>query len=160
MFATIDSPTLLGAAAVISALGGMISTVMALRKSRNEEHEECLEHLKECRAEAEKLAKELHDLKMGERVRSSTILATVGAAGFLGAGGLAAAAISQSNAPPPQKTVTVDVGTGATGPTGPPGPPGPKGDPGTFECLDGYVPGILVLNAPGGQTKIYTCIEQ
>lgn len=92
-------------------------------------------------------------------MRTSTILATVGAGAFLGAGGLAAAAISQSGAPAPTKTVTINVATGATGPQGPPGPPGPKGDPGTFECLAGYSPGILVINHPGGQTKVYTCLE-
>ena len=96
-------------------------------------------------------------------MRASTILATVGAAGFLGAGGLAAAAISQS-APPPTKTVTVNIPTSATGPQGPPGPPGPKGDtgpqgPAGLECLQGYSPGILVINAPGGQVKSYTCLE-
>ena len=93
-------------------------------------------------------------------MRASTIYATVGAAGFLGAGGLAAAAVSSSGAPPPQTTVTVDIPTTATGPQGPPGPPGPKGDPGTFECLQGYVPGVLVINSPGGHTRLYTCIGQ
>ena len=87
-------------------------------------------------------------------MRASTIYATVGAAGFLGAGGLAAAAVSSSGAPPPQKTVTINVATGAQG------PPGPKGDPGTFECLSGFVPGVLVINHPGGQTSIYTCVNQ
>jgi hypothetical protein len=27
-----------------------------------------------------------------------------------------------------------------------------------MQCIAGYSPGILVLNSPGGQTKIYTCI--
>jgi hypothetical protein len=51
--------------------------------------------------------------------------------------------------------------------TGPAGPPGPKGDTGAtgpagpagLDCLTGYNPGILVIDHPGGQTKIYTCIE-
>jgi hypothetical protein len=60
----VDSPTLLGLAAVVSALGGLISTILALRKSRSEEHEECLERLKEARAESERLAKELHELRI------------------------------------------------------------------------------------------------
>ena len=45
-------------------MGGVASTVMALRKSRTEETTACLEHLKEARAESERLAQELHELKM------------------------------------------------------------------------------------------------
>lgn len=92
-------------------------------------------------------------------MKRSTIFATVGAAGFLSAGGLAAAAVSQSSAPAPTKTVTVNIPTTTTGPQGPPGPQGPAGPAGGFECLDGYSPGILVINSPGGQTKVYTCLE-
>ena len=65
VFAIDQGATLLGIAAVISAVGGLASTMMALRKSRSEEHEHALEQLKECRAEAERLAQELHRLKMG-----------------------------------------------------------------------------------------------
>jgi hypothetical protein len=57
-------PTLLGAAAILSAVGGTVSTIMALRKSRTEEHEHALEELAKCRAESERLAAELHDLRM------------------------------------------------------------------------------------------------
>ena len=82
-----------------------------------------------------------------------------------GSGYLVSTALSQG-APAPTRTVTVDVG----GP-GPPGPPGPQGErgppasralpgpPGDFSCLAGYTPGILVLNTPGGQMRIYTCLE-
>lgn len=62
----LDNPTLLGIAAVVSALGGLGSLVMALRKSHDEEHQLCLERLKEVRAESEKLAKELHELRMSD----------------------------------------------------------------------------------------------
>jgi hypothetical protein len=48
---------------------------------------------------------------------------------------------------------------GATGPPGPPGPAGPKGDPGSVTCPTGFVPGKLVINHPGGQTTIFTCLE-
>ena len=60
----VDQPTLLGIAAIVTATGGIASTIMALRKSRSEDHEACLEHLRESRAEAEALAAELHALKM------------------------------------------------------------------------------------------------
>jgi len=96
------------------------------------------------------------------RIRASHVYAAVASTGFLAAGGLAAVAIAQAgSAPAPTKTVTVNVGT-ATGPQGPPGPPGPKGDTGPaggFQCLAGYNPGILVINHPGGQTRVYTCLE-
>jgi hypothetical protein len=64
VFAALDSPTLLGLAAAISALGGLFSTIMAMRKDRSEEHEKCLERLREARTESESLAKELHERKM------------------------------------------------------------------------------------------------
>lgn len=57
--------------------------------------------------------------------------------------------------------------TGARGPAGAVGPAGPKGDkgdagpqgpPGGVECPTGSVFGKLVINHPGGQTSIYTCI--
>jgi hypothetical protein len=63
--ATVSDPTLIGIAALVTATGGIASTIMALRKSRSEETTECLENLKKCREESERLAKELHDLKMG-----------------------------------------------------------------------------------------------
>jgi hypothetical protein len=56
--------TLLGVAAIVSAVGGIASTIMALRKSRDEEHLECLKQLKATRSESEAMAKELHDLKV------------------------------------------------------------------------------------------------
>ena len=101
-------------------------------------------------------------------------LLLAGTAGFLtaattGAGGIAV------------RTVTVNVG--ARGPAGPPGPQGPKGDTGArgeqgpqgpkgdtgdrgpqgpagLECPSGYEPGVLQLNAPGGQTRIWTCLTK
>lgn len=60
----VDQPTLLGLAALVSAIGGIASTILALRKSRSEEHVQCLEQLKETREEAERLAAELHQMKM------------------------------------------------------------------------------------------------
>jgi len=80
----------------------------------------------------------------------------------------------------PVRTVTVNVGRGEQGPPGPPGPRGPqgapgavgdrgpKGDPGDrgpagpagMECPADYEAGVLVLNAPGGQTPIWTCLRR
>ena len=68
----------------------------------------------------------------------------------------------------PAKTVTINVATGPTGPkgdAGPPGPPGPKGDigptgpTGGVNCPSGFTQGLLVINHPGGQTSIWTCLK-
>lgn len=88
-----------------------------------------------------------------------TALALAGVTGFFAAGAIGIG--SQT----PTKTVTVNVGNGATGPAGPAGPPGPKGDPGPAgspgaeSCIAGSTFGALVINHPGGQTTIYTCIK-
>lgn len=50
---------------------------------------------------------------------------------------------------------------GPQGPAGPPGPPGSGGGGGGGPCEgapDGYAPGILVFNHPGGQVSIWTCL--
>lgn len=52
--------------------------------------------------------------------------------------------------------------TGPAGPVGPQGPPGEGGGTGGDVCSGapaGYSPGILQINAPGGQVKIWTCLE-
>jgi Collagen triple helix repeat (20 copies) len=93
-----------------------------------------------------------------------------------GAGYLGAVQIAEAQ-DEPVRTVTVDVATGPQGPPGPtgdPGPAGPKGETGEAGppgpqglpgvggvCAGappGYSAGILVLNAPGGQVRIWTCL--
>lgn len=85
------------------------------------------------------------------------IVAT-GAAGFV-----AAAALSAGTATEPSKTVTISLSngaTGATGPAGPTGPPGPAGTGGGADsCPTGSTFGELVINHPGGQVSILTCIK-
>jgi hypothetical protein len=60
--------TLLGVAAVVSAIGGAASTIWAIRKGRREErdtvNEQCRERLAIARKEAEECAEELHKLRM------------------------------------------------------------------------------------------------
>jgi hypothetical protein len=101
-----------------------------------------------------------------------------------GCGYFTATALGQNEEP--IRTVTVDVATGPPGPagpegeTGPPGPAGPEGEAGppgpegeagppgpqglpgvSGTCAGappGYSPGILILNAPGGQVRLWTCI--
>ena len=120
-------------------------------------------------------------------IPSSAFLA-LGAVSLVASGGLAAAAITQSSAPP-SRTVTLDIPTGgATGPTGAQGPKGDKGasgatgatgargaigatgargpagargatGPAGLECITGFSPAILVINAPGGQITQFTCLK-
>ena len=81
-------------------------------------------------------------------------LLIVGMALLAVSGGLTAFAFSATNQTP-TKTVTINVATGpqgATGLAGPPGPPGPE------NCPAGSTFGKLVINHPGGQTSILTCI--
>lgn len=117
------------------------------------------------------------------RPSRATLLLTSSLALAGGAGYLTSQAVGQGN-PPTGPTTTINVATGQTGPAGPPGPKGdtgpagPKGDtgpagpagppgpPGTgtspgggFVCPDGFTPGTLVINHPGGQTTIYTCLQ-
>jgi len=68
LVAVLEEPTLLGVAAILSSVGGLISTVVGVRRSKREEREkaenECFEKLKAVRLEAEEAANELHALKM------------------------------------------------------------------------------------------------
>jgi hypothetical protein len=92
-------------------------------------------------------------------MRASTALTVVGASAFLAAGGFGTAAVLAQGGP--TKTVTIDVGKGEkgdTGPQGPAGPAGPKGDPGGTTCPKGFEFGRLIINHPGGQVEIYTCM--
>ena len=56
--------TLLGIAACVSAVGGCVTSILAVRKARSEEEQACIEKLREARAEGERVAAELHELKM------------------------------------------------------------------------------------------------
>jgi Collagen triple helix repeat (20 copies). len=96
----------------------------------------------------------------------------------LGAGYLTATQLS-SGAESAAVTTTITISNGATGPQGPQGeqgppgprgpigetgPTGPQGPPGSGgDICSGapanFHPGFLVINHPGGQTTIYTCLK-
>lgn len=103
-------------------------------------------------------------------------LALAGASGFLTSqalsGGSSAAA----------RTETITLTNGGPGPTGPAGPRGARGpvgvtgergvtgEPGAtgpqgpagqggVPCPDGFSPGFLVINHPGGHVTLYSCLE-
>ena len=59
----------------------------------------------------------------------------------------------------PTRTVTVSVENGATGPQGPKGEPGPPGPAGSISCPKGFSEGDLVINHPGGQVTLFTCLK-
>jgi hypothetical protein len=90
-------------------------------------------------------------------------LIVVGALILAGSSGfLAATALGIGNQEAPTRTVTLNIETGPTGPAGPIGPVGPKGekgDPGAITCPNGFEPGDLVINHPGGQVTLYTCLK-
>jgi hypothetical protein len=48
---------------------------------------------------------------------------------------------------------------GPAGAIGPQGPPGPAGQDGGLVCKTGFTKGELVINHPGGQVTIWTCIK-
>lgn len=54
------------------------------------------------------------------------------------------------------RTVTVTLRNGATGPAGPRGPTGPAG---AETCPAGFSPGELVINHPGGQVTVFSCLK-
>ena len=80
-------------------------------------------------------------------------LASTTAAGFF----TSQAVMAQDNGP---KTETITIKDGEPGPPGPPGPKGDKGESGGQSCPEGFVNGRLVINHPGGQTTIATCLEE
>jgi len=61
---TFTTPTLLGIAAMLSAIVGVVTILLAIRKSRTEESEELIQNLAESRATQEQMAKQLHEIKM------------------------------------------------------------------------------------------------
>jgi hypothetical protein len=81
------------------------------------------------------------------------ILSVLAATAFTSAGGFGTAAVLAQTTP--TKTVTITLKNGEQGP---PGPPGPKGDTGGTTCPSGFEFGKLVINHPGGQTTIFTCL--
>ena len=85
------------------------------------------------------------------KVMLAAALTSTAAGGYF-----AGAALSQST---PVKTETITIRNGEPGPAGPAGPQGPKGEDGGTTCPKGFVFGKLIINHPGGQTTIFTCLE-
>ena len=99
------------------------------------------------------------------KIPSTSVLIVSGLVLASASGFLTSQAISAAG-DPPARTVTVNLTSGPPGPagpagaTGPPGPSGPRGPAGSVSCPAAYSAGKLVINHPGGQTAIWTCIEE
>ena len=99
--------------------------------------------------------------------RKAKIAATLTSSALLaaGAGYLTSQALSAGSSAPPTRTETITLKNGATGPAGPTGPAGKPGGPtgptgpAGQACSDGFSPGVLVINHPGGHTTIETCLQ-
>jgi len=61
-------PTLLGVAAIIASITGLVTTILGVRRARKEERdrseESCRDRLRVARLEAEEAAAKLHELRM------------------------------------------------------------------------------------------------
>jgi Collagen triple helix repeat (20 copies) len=93
-------------------------------------------------------------------------LALAGTSGFLASQTLGAGAqtktvtISVANGPPGPKGDTGPAGPkGEQGPKGEAGPRGPQGEAGQANCPAGFSHGDLVINHPGGQVTLFTCLK-
>lgn len=97
-------------------------------------------------------------------------LVLAGSSGLLGAHALMAAGVLDT------KTITIHLTAGPPGPKGergPVGPQGPQGErglvgaqgpqgergPAGMECPVGFIAGYLVINHPGGQVTVFTCLK-
>lgn len=79
-----------------------------------------------------------------------------------GSGLLTATAVLGSSDQAPTRTTTITLTNGEKGEpgaAGPPGPPGQNGTPGAEGCPTGSTFEALVVNHPGGQVEIWTCIK-
>jgi Collagen triple helix repeat (20 copies) len=66
--------------------------------------------------------------------------------------------IGPEGEPGPQGEIGPIGPKGDTGPQGPQGPPGPGGSGPCGGAPPNFSPGILVINAPGGQVRLWTCL--
>jgi hypothetical protein len=145
MFFALDFP-FAGVAAIIVAISGIITSVIALRKAKQEGDETCHNQLKQSRAEAEQYAQQLHKIRLehpelmppsDEGRAIFWFIVSIGA--FALATALAMWAIGLPTGP-----------EGPPGPPGPLGPHGPAGPQGTTATTVVVVPGTGTNTGTGG----------
>jgi hypothetical protein len=138
--------TLAGAAAVLLAVSGIITSVIALRKAKQEGDENCHKQLRDSRAEAEQYAQQLHKIRLehpevmpSQDEGRATFWLIVSIGFFALATALAMWAIGLPTGP-----------SGPPGPPGPLGPHGPAGPQGTTATTVVVVPGTGTNTETGG----------
>lgn len=145
MFLAFEFP-FAGIAAILVAVSGIITSVIAMRKAKQEGDEGCYKQLRESREEAEEYAKELHKIRLehpeimspGDEGRATFwLIISIGL--FALATALAMWAIGLPTGPP-----------GPPGPPGPLGPHGPTGPQGTTATTIVVVPGTGNNTGTGG----------
>lgn len=145
MFLALDV-TLAGLSAIFLAISGIITSVIALRKAKQEGDESCHEQLKISRAEAEEYAQELHKIRLEHpelMPPHDEGRATIWLILSIGLFALATALLVHE----------YGVSPGPPGPAGPPGPLGPQGHPGpqgTTATTVVVVPGTGTNTGTGG----------
>ena len=138
--------TLAGFAAVIAAIGGLISAMVALRKAKQEGDEHCNEQLKMSRAEAEQYAKELHKIRIEHPELMPPTDEGKARLWIIISLGLIALA-----------TALTMIATGiSAGPSGPPGPPGPLGPQGPAGPQGTTATTVIVVPGTGTNTNTGT----
>jgi hypothetical protein len=145
VFLALEFP-LAGVAAVLVAISGIVTSVIALRKAKQEGDATCHEQLKMSRAEAEQYAQQLHKIRLehpelmppsDEGRATFWFIVSIGA--FALATALAMWAIGLPTGP-----------EGPPGPPGPLGPHGPAGPQGTTATTIVVVPGTGTNTGTGG----------
>jgi hypothetical protein len=134
--------SLVGVAAVLAGISGLVTAWIALRKAKDEGADHCHEQLAASRQEAENYARELHRLRLrhpdDDQGRAIwwmvCAVALIIVAVLLGAH-----AVGLPSGPP-----------GPPGPPGPLGPHGPAGPPGTTATTVVVVPGTGTTDVASG----------
>jgi len=83
----------------------------------------------------------------------TTLAVLLGSLLLASASGFLVATAVGSSAQQATRTETITLRNGATGPRGPTGPAG------AVSCPAGFEEGELVVNHPGGQVTLFTCLK-
>jgi len=154
-------------AAVVTALctgvGGIIASYAALVRARRRGNKDCEEQLSATRAEAERLAAELHEHRMRGAIPWLLLL---GISLFATSAFFGAIALGRHHTGPPGPPGPQGVpGKSIQGPPGPagaasqvPGPPGPRGQPGPTCPTGAHLQRVTLKLNKGGALDAFVCV--